>query len=507
MRFDADAFISYAHLDNVELVEGRKGWVANLYRALDVRLAQLIGSDARVWWDPKLQGNDAFEDTLIERLGRVAALVAVVSPRYVRSEWTRRELSAFCDAAHHQCGVRVMDKTRIFKVLKTPVPLDEHPQELQTVLGYEFFKIDSDTGKVRELDEVFGQDAQREFWLKLDDLAHDICSILDLLKDAGGSEAPEPVSNGTAVYLSIATSDLREQREAIRRDLEQHGYLVLPDGPLPLAAGEVADAIRANLARSTMSIHMIGKTYSFVPEGCRASIAEMQYELAVERARGGRFSRLVWIPPNIQVDDDRQQKVLQSLRTDPRMQEGADLLETSLEDLRTMISAWLTRGNTAASQSLSASGSDVSAPQQVYLIYDQRDAGAVAPWADYLFEKFEVLHPVFEGDEAEIREYHEENLRTCAGALIFYGSANEIWLRRKLRELQKIAGYGRALPRPVVGICLVPPKTSDKERFRTHEAMLLAQWDGLSAERLQPFVEQLKRLGGASAGDAVKAPA
>jgi hypothetical protein len=307
------------------------------------------------------------------------------------------------------------------------------------------------------------------------------------------------------VYLAIATSDLREQREAIRRDLEQHGYVVLPDGPLPLAAAEVADAIRANLARSTMSIHMIGKTYSFVPEGCRSSIAELQYELAVERARGGRFSRLVWIPPNIQVDDDRQQRVLQSLRTDPRMQEGADLLETSLEDLRTVISAWLTRGK--APESSSVSGSDVASPQQVYLIYDQRDAGAVAPWADYLFEKFEVLHPVFQGDEAEIREYHEENLRTCAGALIFYGSANEIWLRRKLRELQKIAGYGRALPRPVVGICLLPPKTSDKERFRTHEAMLLPQWDGLSAERLLPFVEQLKRLGGASAGDAVKAPA
>jgi hypothetical protein len=34
--FEGDAFISYAHLDNVELVEGRKGWVANLHRALEV---------------------------------------------------------------------------------------------------------------------------------------------------------------------------------------------------------------------------------------------------------------------------------------------------------------------------------------------------------------------------------------------------------------------------------------------------------------------------------------
>jgi hypothetical protein len=32
MNFDADAFISYAHMDNVELAEGqKKGWVANLH--------------------------------------------------------------------------------------------------------------------------------------------------------------------------------------------------------------------------------------------------------------------------------------------------------------------------------------------------------------------------------------------------------------------------------------------------------------------------------------------
>ena len=95
MKFEGDAFISYAHLDNVELIEGRKGWVANLHRALEVRVAQLLGKQPHIWRDPKIQGNDFFEDTLVDRLQRVAALVSVVSPRYVRSEWTRRELNEF----------------------------------------------------------------------------------------------------------------------------------------------------------------------------------------------------------------------------------------------------------------------------------------------------------------------------------------------------------------------------------------------------------------------------
>jgi hypothetical protein len=74
MHFDGDAFISYAHLDNVELVEGRKGWVANLHRALEVRVAQLLGKTPHIWRDQKLTGNDLFAESIVERLSRVAIL-------------------------------------------------------------------------------------------------------------------------------------------------------------------------------------------------------------------------------------------------------------------------------------------------------------------------------------------------------------------------------------------------------------------------------------------------
>src|SRR5215469_1520198 len=171
MVFEGDAFISYAHLDNIELIEGRKGWVANLHRALEVRVGQLLGKEPRIWRDPKLQGNDFFAETLVEKLRGVASLIAVVSPRYVNSEWAKRELTEFFKAAHEQGGIRLGEKGRVFKVLKTPVALELHPPELRSVLGYEFFRVDPESGRIRELDEIFGPEAQRDFWMKLDDLA------------------------------------------------------------------------------------------------------------------------------------------------------------------------------------------------------------------------------------------------------------------------------------------------------------------------------------------------
>jgi hypothetical protein len=154
MNFEKDAFISYAHMDNVELIEGSRGWITNLHRALEIRLAQLLGKQPQIWRDPKLNGNDVVADVLVERLRRVAALISVVSPRYVKSEWARKELSEFSKAAETQGGVCFHDKARIFKVLKTPVPLEMHPPQLQPLIGYQFFKVDPDSGRVQDRKSV-----------------------------------------------------------------------------------------------------------------------------------------------------------------------------------------------------------------------------------------------------------------------------------------------------------------------------------------------------------------
>ena len=57
--------------------------------------------------------------------------------------------------------------------------------------------------------------------------------------------------------------------------------------------------------------------------------------------------------------------------------------------------------------------------------------------------------------------------------VLYYGAGDELWLRRKLRELQKSAALGRERPLLARGIYVGGPATPQKERFRTHEAMLI----------------------------------
>jgi hypothetical protein len=294
-----------------------------------------------------------------------------------------------------------------------------------------------------------------------------------------------------AVFLAETTADLKDQREALRRDLQQHGYTVLPARGLPLVASEMKTSLEEDLAQCKMSIHLVGKNYGFVPEGSSVSLLEIQNELAIERGKQGEFVRLLWIPAGQQVEDERQAKVINQFRMDPRMQTGADLLETLFEDLRTVVHDRLK--DPSIPQPKYCAEPAAGSPGQIYLLYDQRDAAIVSHYADALFDKgFEVLHPTFEGDEADVRQCHEENLRICNGVLIFFGSANEGWVRRKLREVQKSVGYGRTSPLPVVTICCVGTQTAEKERFRTHEAPVILQRNDFSSDILLPFISCIR---------------
>jgi hypothetical protein len=492
MAFEEEAFISYAHLDDQSLVEGKPGWVSNFHRVLQIRVGQFLGKEPHIWRDPKLQGNDFFADTLVERLQKVAALVAVLSPRYVKSEWTLRELTEFWRAAELSTGIRIGDKARVFKILKTPVPLEKHPPQLQPLLGYEFFKVDPETGSVRELDLMFGAEAQTEFLKRVDDVAKDLCELIQAIEC--GEEAGE--AGKPPVYLAAATRDLTDAHDSIRRDLQDHSHPVVPPQNLPAQQADLEAYVRAQLSRCTMSIHLIGRNYGIVPEEWTEALPEVQYRLAAERGKECDFTRLVWIPPGLQVKDERQRKFIERLRTDPDLQKGTDLLETPLEDLRTLI---YTRLNPPAPKP--PPEREAASLTQVYFIYDQRDQDAVAPWKHYLFNQgLEVLTPIFEGDEAEIREDHEASLQTCDAVLIYYGTGNECWLRRKLREIQKIAGYGRNHPMRAVAIALAAPASPQKQQFRTHEATVIPQFDGFSPVPLRPFLRQVRDVAEQRAG-------
>ena len=290
------------------------------------------------------------------------------------------------------------------------------------------------------------------------------------------------------MFLAETSFDLREEREAIKRELVRSGYEILPDRPLPLIASDFESFVREQLARSTLSVHLIGKNYGVIPEGEVESMVERQQSLASELGSGSGLSSLIWLPPGLAVDDERQREFIQLLQTSPSVHATAELLEVPLEDLKTQIYRKLAPPATAAKAPVAAA----TELTRIYLLCDQQDLEAVQPLEDTLFDRgFEVTHSIFDEDEAQARLDHEESLRSCDAVLLYYGESGELWLRRKLREVQKIAGLGRDKPWLARAIYVAVPDTPQKARFRTLEASLLREpADGFSPSVLDPFLDR-----------------
>jgi hypothetical protein len=480
-NFEHDIFISYTHLDNESPFIGENGWISNFSFALKVRVGQLLGRKPRLWRDPELQGNEFFDEALIEQVSRAAVLVAVLSPRYIESDWCLRELETFLHSAESTTGLQINGKARIFKIIKTPLPLEKHPFSLGRLLGYSFLETDPDTGRERELDPVFGPKARDKLMPRIDDLAYEICDVLRALC----GQRPAPVADKT-VYLAPASFDLEESYNAIKRDLRRRGYHVLPDRPLPTAALPLQTQVREQLARSQLAVHLIGENYGWVPDGSTESIVGLQHQLALEQQRAD-FFQLIWVAPALKVSDERQRGFIERLYSDPRISRNTDFLEGSVEDLKSEIYRHLEQ----KPQTPVASEDQLT---RIYLVCDRADEAAIGELKNYLFnyhQNFEVITPLFSDDEAEVRQEHEYNLQHCDALVIYYGAGSELWLHRKISELRKSAAH-RAIPLAVRAIYAA---SAAKKCPQTREAVLLQQPEsGFGEAVLHPLMAQLVNL-------------
>ena len=493
MATDNDVFISYAHIDNQPLVEGQRGWISELHRILKIRLAQLTGEAPQIWMDERgLHGNDRFADELDQSCPASAVILSVFSPRYLKSDWCQRELQNFLGDPPFELQSRLGNRSRIFKVVKTPVPLEEEPEATQALLGYEFYDVDAATGRPVE----FQGAAEDRYLARLNDLAQDLCDTLTLPREAreqdpGGAAAAAPAapagSRGT-VYLATTTSDLTQQRDEVRRDLESRGYGVLPDAPLPLVGAECRAAVAELQGRASLSIHPLGAYYGAIPEGSEQSLAQLQYELAAERARGGGLTQVIWMPAGATPAEARQKEFTEELVARLNDALEVDLVTTGLESLKTLV---LTRLERPASENPEPAAE--AGPARVYLVYDPADLETVEPLANRLYDEgLEVVLSLLEGDDAELRQLHQDNLLEADAALIVYDRAPAVWVETKVRELRKSQGYEGARPKRARAVLVTGEESPHKRLYRSHELLVIKHFGAGEPADLEAFLEPLR---------------
>jgi hypothetical protein len=501
-QYENDIFISYSHADNKEPKDDKdRGWIDALHEKLGVRLRQLTGTDPEIWRDKvRMPGHGVLEDTLVFKLQRVALLVSILSPSYLTSKWCIPELTEFYRRAAEEGKIHINNKSRIFKVIKTPINKDEDPeawkdlpeyQALRDLPGYQFYD-ELSNGMPREYSHIFGLYGFKEFVRELEVLAWDISKFVELC------QSPDPFPR--TVYLAETIADLKAARDEIKAELETHNYHVLPDKPLPTDGPKFTAVVRDNLKKSRLSIHLIGGETGFIPAGQKRDVVYLQHALALERQSSSDFFRVVWTPLGLRTQEPAQQRFINTLRTRARFQKDAELLlgNTKLASLKTYVLEKLKSLKTQPvpdNEDLKDNGH--ADPASIYLIFDKKDQDAVRPLHRYLGTRYKVTWPVMERGVKNTKqniEDHKRNLSECDVAIIFYGHAKEPWVREKLNELEKTIVDGRTKPRPLSTLYITEPLNDAKEFYETSRHYQVVKSPGeFSEESLKPLLDQIQK--------------
>lgn len=492
-EFGTHLFISYAHLDNQPLTPDQQGWVSRFHASLEAMLAMRMGRKAEIWRDRKLSGTDIFADEILSQFPKTALLVSVLTPRYVESEWCTREAREFCEAAKQSGGVVVKNKSRVIKVIKTPVDSESPlPPVLKEVLGYPFYIFDDEQTPL-ELDPAYGPDMAQKYNLKMAKLAWDIAQQLKTLADVSPGEdlGAGRASSKPAIYLAECSWDQRQAREALEAELRLHGYPILPDRQLPRdEAGYVAEVARL-LEQSKLSIHLVGATYGAVPDGpTQKSVVVLQNDLAVDRSRRAGLRRVIWLPARTESQHPEQRGFIKTMHQSAEAQFGADLLTGDLETLKGAVHAVLEKLE-KPEPSAAATGSAAGGAKLVYLVCDLRDREATRPLRKFLKgQQLDVQIPVFEGDAATVRRSHQDLLTQCDAVIVFYGAGDESWKRTVDGDLRKMKGYRGKKPLLAGGTYLAEPATDDKkDLIAMAEPNLMNGLAGFSEAEMDWFIK------------------
>jgi len=517
-----DIFISYGHLDDEDPAGDVKGWVDLLVERLPRLVSNNLGYLPAVWRDDRsLRGNDLLTAAISEGVTTSLLLIPIVSPRYVQSDWCRRELEAFCQS-EPPAGAPAF-RSRIFKVIKTPLLFHlakKEPEPLRELIGYSFYEMDGDMPVEFGAEVVPNKDPR--YWTALRRLAWDVSNMLVTLKHAkdattGPLVMPAPqaspsvtvtpsvaaATNGDKkfVYLAETTSDLTSERELVRDELRQRGYGVLPEEKLPAAElQQIQTVVNQALARSVLSVHLIGKRYGSTPEDNPRSLVCIQDDLAAQHtAKDPDFSRLLWMPqglmtPPLEISDERQKEFVTALQN--RIGERAELLQTSIEDLKTRIVEKL-----SPSAKQAAAKPARSKLKQVYLICENRDRSFIRPIKEFLFKQNIEVITWLDGETGRtLMDYHHKNLRECDAALVYFGNGDEPWVRKNLEDLEKAYGYGREQDWAASAVYVGAPPNDQKEDFLTHLVpYVIRNYQSFDPNDLRDFVTAVQTSEGEQA--------
>jgi hypothetical protein len=491
MGFDYDFYISFAAADNAPEGKNGKGWVTNFQKFTEILIAQLMGQKPRFLFIPT--GEKPTED----QLARCASVIGVLSPEYIQHSPSLEDLDTYYDLTV-KSGLEF--RNRFFKVVKYPVTVAEEPIRVQGLLSYPLYEENSRTGEVEVVKDFLSAESQKEYWMKLADLAYDLFEVVKANRP--GSSAFPTLDHKKYVYLAETSADAQVSRAIIKREIMRLGYHILPEEPLPGSAKEAEVMIKRKMSASHLIVHIIGSGPGRLLRDSDQGMVVFQNTVGGTYAESvpstgmdaNDLKRVIWIPDGVQPIDSKFKKYLEALRKDPEQSIGAEVMELPLEDFKMNLRERLARmEHQAEGLSKRKQTMQEKHTKSVYLIFDKVDEEKANLLGESLTKAgLEVLKPNFEAGFTQMRSDHITYLCEADAFFIFKDKINDRWIQMKALDTLKAPGLGRTKGPALRCLLHTDHVSLSSSEVRSLDLPVVALSDSQVLTPLEPLLNRLK---------------
>lgn len=450
-------FVSYRRVAN----DSSDKWVDVFCEALRKNLREMVGNEVALWRDSEeLQPGMPWRPQLQTAIDEATIFLAVVSRSYFGEDECRKELDWFLRRIKQDPKVPRL----IMPVFKQPPsPQKPPPPDVGILQRHEFFV--PEPGKAGHWREFSPPEAA--FWNSLARLAQDITFAL---------EGMDGSAQQTKVYLARVCPELEPQREAMRADLRQHGYEVVPQNEYFWNATDIDAQISADLNGALLCVHMVSGAESTDPDGVDHSQRQLLAAHAAMQANGGT-APLVWIhgpaKPHASTVD------LIQMITEELADDGVEVLRSSIETLKEQVYVKI-----KAAQPAEAAAVD----GEVTVLVEEGDMPALGGLIGLLANDLEVEASIIKlrGTVPEDPDRMSKALADNPRCIIFWCAQSLGWLKdvRGRPELLK------HLSRERLCVYVGGEPTAEKSIYNSPRATVIDAKAGTAAVALRAFLAQ-----------------
>jgi hypothetical protein len=485
--FDYDIFLSYGWSGNLLPNEGDRGWVAQLFEQLNVRLRTPLGESARIFIDRDATQAGYLNDRLAQALDSSALLLFVVSPGSCRRDsWCQKEVARFYDRSARpmvpHSRLVVTPEDRIFKIVMSPVPKDSQPTILQGSTGRNFYDslpIRSDGMVTKPADwGKLSPAVEAEFLNLTQDLVNG-------LESARQMEESPAAPGGKRVFLGACSTDLNRGRfRRLRRELLLEGHTVTSASPIPEET-EADFVLRTEDAMRHASIAVFAiSEASQAPLGWRANHTAVQLETAFQISKGNvEFSVFAWDDPTTENRDQQLMERIKPNRKDQHIGGGKafEYLESNIvARLKIPPEPGMTERNGNKTICIEYREEDVNLAAQVRDALRQRNIQV--QFAIPTPKKGALTNSIIKKNQ--VRYYSNAD-----GLVVFFGEGNYEWV-------SDVCFAMKPFVRPGAGVIMLGPprdKPPGKDQYDQLGFRSMKCFDPPFGNEFESWIEQLEK--------------